>query len=43
VLGNEPAALFYHTTATYDPKAPDEERIPFDSPEIGFDWKTRFR
>ncbi|HSD11231.1 MAG TPA: dTDP-4-dehydrorhamnose 3,5-epimerase family protein [Candidatus Binatia bacterium] len=43
VLGNEPAALFYHTTATYDPNAPDEERIPFDSPEIGFDWKTRFR
>jgi dTDP-4-dehydrorhamnose 3,5-epimerase len=43
VLGNEPAALFYHTTTTYDPRDPDEERIPFDSPEIGFDWSTRFR
>jgi dTDP-4-dehydrorhamnose 3,5-epimerase len=43
VLGGEPAGLFYHTTAIYDPKDPDEERIPFDSPEIGFDWSTRFR
>jgi dTDP-4-dehydrorhamnose 3,5-epimerase len=43
VLGNEPAGLFYHTTAVYDPKDPDEERLPFDSAEIGFDWKTRFR
>jgi dTDP-4-dehydrorhamnose 3,5-epimerase len=43
VLGNEPAGLFYHTTSVYDPKYPDEERLPFDSAEIGFDWKTRFR
>jgi dTDP-4-dehydrorhamnose 3,5-epimerase len=43
VLGNEPAGLFYHTTSIYDPKNPDEERLPFDSTEIGFDWKTRFR
>jgi dTDP-4-dehydrorhamnose 3,5-epimerase len=43
VLGQEPAALFYHTTAVYDPNDPDEERLPFDSAEIGFDWTTRFR
>lgn len=43
VLGGVPAGLFYHTTAVYDPQDPDEERIPFDSPEIGFDWSTRFR
>ncbi len=43
VLGNEPAGLFYHTTEAYDPEDPDEERIPFDDPEIGFDWTTRFR
>lgn len=43
VLGDAPAGLFYHTTATYDPRNPDEERIPFDSPAIGFDWATRFR
>lgn len=43
VLGKTPAGLFYHTTTTYDPQDPDEQRIPFDSPEIGFDWATRFR
>jgi len=43
VLGSEPAALFYHTTEHYDPKDPDEERIPFDDPGIGFDWRTKNR
>ena len=43
VLGSEPAALFYHTTEHYDPAAPDEERIPFDDPRIGFDWRTKHR
>ena len=43
VLGNEPAGLFYHTTEAYDPADPDEERIPFDDPTIGFDWTTRPR
>lgn len=43
VLGNQPAALFYHTTSTYDPKDPDEERISYDAKEIGFDWTTRPR
>lgn len=43
VLGSQPAALFYHTTEAYDPAAPDEERIPFDDPRIGFDWRTQNR
>ena len=43
VLGSEPAALFYHTTEHYDAAAPDEERIPFDDPRIGFDWRTKNR
>jgi dTDP-4-dehydrorhamnose 3,5-epimerase len=43
VLGNEPAGLFYHTTECYDPANPDEERIPFDDPRIGFNWQTRPR
>lgn len=43
VLGNEKVGLFYHTTECYDPKNPDEERIPYDSPEIGFDWETKNR
>jgi dTDP-4-dehydrorhamnose 3,5-epimerase len=43
VLGTEPAGLFYHTSGRYDPADPDEERIPFDDPRIGFDWRTKNR
>lgn len=43
VLGNEPVGLFYHATEVYDPENLDEERIAFDSPEIGFDWRTKNR
>ncbi|MHB8780104.1 MAG: dTDP-4-dehydrorhamnose 3,5-epimerase family protein [Candidatus Geothermincolia bacterium] len=38
VLGDRPVVLFYHTTRSYDGKEPDEERIPYDDPQIGFDW-----
>jgi dTDP-4-dehydrorhamnose 3,5-epimerase len=38
VLGDKPVGLFYHTTRTYDPKDPDEERISYDDPEIAFNW-----
>ncbi len=43
VLGNEKVKLFYHTSEVYDPKNPDEERIPWDDPGIGFDWNTKFK
>ena len=43
VLGSQPAALLYHTTEVYDPARPDEERIDFDDPKIGFDWNTKNR
>lgn len=43
VLGNKPVILFYHTTMSYDPADPDEERIPFDDPAIGFDWSIQNR
>lgn len=43
VLGNEKVGLFYHTTESYDAAAPDEERIAFDDPKIGFDWETKNR
>jgi dTDP-4-dehydrorhamnose 3,5-epimerase len=43
VLGDRPAGLVYHTSDHYDPRDPDEERIPFDDPRIGFDWATRNR
>lgn len=43
VLGEKPAGLIYHTTKAYDPANPDEERMPFDDPRVGFDWTTRPR
>ena len=43
VLGNQPVGLFYHTDKPYNPKKPDEYRIPFDDPKIGFDWSTKNR
>jgi len=43
VLGAEKVALFYHTSKAYDPADPDEERIEFDDPKVGFDWSTKNR
>ncbi len=43
VLGNKPVLLFYHVTKSYNPANPDEERIPFDDPTIGFDWSIKNR
>ncbi len=43
VLGNKPVLLFYHTTSSYNPDDPDEQRIPYDDPTIGFDWSIKFR
>jgi dTDP-4-dehydrorhamnose 3,5-epimerase len=38
VLGDKPVLLFYHTTEPYNAKNPDEERISYDDPKIGYDW-----
>ena len=38
VVSREPVLLFYHTTESYDAHDPDEERILWDDPSIGFDW-----
>ncbi|AGX04182.1 MULTISPECIES: dTDP-4-dehydrorhamnose 3,5-epimerase family protein [Bacillaceae] len=43
VLGKNPATVVYCTTKSYNPAAPDEKRIPWDDPSIGFDWETRNR
>jgi dTDP-4-dehydrorhamnose 3,5-epimerase len=43
VLGNEPAVIMYFTTMSYDLKHPDEKRIAWDDPGIGFDWTTNNR
>lgn len=41
VLSREPVLLFYHTTEPYNKDNPDEERIPYNSEEIGFDWSLK--
>ncbi len=43
VISKEPVFLFYHTTEPYNPKNPDEERIPFNDPKIDFDWEIKNR
>ena len=43
VLGPEPVLLVYYVTQRYNPKEPDEQRIAFDDPSIGFDWTTQNR
>jgi dTDP-4-dehydrorhamnose 3,5-epimerase len=43
VLGMTPAIIIYFTTESYDRDQPDEKRLPFDDPEIGFDWTTKMR
>ncbi len=43
VLGNDKVGLFYHTSEAYDSADPDEQRIDFDDPKIGFDWSTKNR
>ncbi|MBE3599395.1 MAG: dTDP-4-dehydrorhamnose 3,5-epimerase family protein [Limnochordaceae bacterium] len=42
-LGEKPAVIVYVTTESYDPDHPDEKRIPYDDPSIGFDWRTKMR
>ena len=42
-LGTRPALIVYFTTRSYRIDAPDEYRIPYDDPSIGFDWRTQNR
>ena len=39
VLGTEPALLVYATDQFYDPS--DEGRIPWNDPDIRYDWETQ--
>jgi dTDP-4-dehydrorhamnose 3,5-epimerase len=43
VLGHTPAYIVYFTNQAYNPALPDEYRIAYDDPGIGFDWQTRHR
>ena len=42
VLENKDFLLLYHTDKTYDPKNPDEKRIPFDKYGINL-WGVKNR
>jgi dTDP-4-dehydrorhamnose 3,5-epimerase len=43
VLGSKPLMIVYFTTESYRPEDPDEKRIPWNDPVIGFNWDTQFR
>jgi dTDP-4-dehydrorhamnose 3,5-epimerase len=43
VLGDKPLMIVYFTTESYVASNPDEHRIPWDDPGIGFDWTTKYR
>ena len=40
VLSLRDVILCYYVTEPYDPEDPDEGRIPYDDPRIGFDWSV---
>lgn len=37
-VGTEPSLLINFPTHSYDRAEPDEYRVPYDSPEIPYDW-----
>ncbi len=41
VIGTAPALLVYVTDRFYDPQ--DEGRIPYDDPQIQYDWETQHK
>ncbi|MFH0955505.1 MAG: dTDP-4-dehydrorhamnose 3,5-epimerase family protein [Candidatus Micrarchaeota archaeon] len=38
-VGPKNALMLYMMDREYNPKKPDEKRIPFDDPKIGMNWK----
>ncbi len=43
VLGERSATIIYFTTRSYNQQKPDEKRIAWDDPTIGFNWETKNR
>ena len=43
VLGSKPLMIVYFTTESYQPDHPDEKRLDWNDPTIGFDWTTQYR
>ena len=42
-VGNETALLLNFPTRPYNREEPDEYRLPFDSPEVPYDWAIQMR
>ena len=42
VIGVEPAILLNLPTEVYRPDQPDEYRLPWNTPEIPYDWAIKF-
>ncbi len=42
-VGTEPSYLINFPTELYDPADPDEFRLPWDTPEIPYDWEIKFK
>ena len=40
-IGVEPSLLINIPDKTYDRNQPDEYRVPFDGPEVPFDWEIK--
>lgn len=40
-LSETPATILNFPSQPYDSRYPDEERVPHDAPNIGYDWNTR--
>ncbi len=40
-VGTDPATIVNIPTELYDYENPDEHRLPFDDPEIGYDWGVK--
>jgi dTDP-4-dehydrorhamnose 3,5-epimerase len=43
VLGEKRCTIIYFTTKSYNATDPDEKRLAWNDPEIGFDWNTKKR
>lgn len=42
-IGPKSALIFNFPDRVYDPAAPDEQRVPYDSPDVPYSWQPRIR